>query len=94
MLIDPFLGDMPIASVARVLAKLHSELGFKLLLIHGGRDPKRLAQVAVACEADGTATKRDLLQAPADAVAERLLPEAQVEVLAPGDDDVGIEIPI
>jgi CheY-like chemotaxis protein len=96
MLIDPFLGDMPIAAVARVLAKLHTELGFKLLLVDSGRDPKRLGQVAAACDADGLITKKELLQGPADAVAERFLPGAGIE--APQalelDDGEGIEIPI
>ncbi len=94
VVIDPFLKDMPIASVARVLAKLHSELGFKLLLIDGGGDPKRLSQVAAACDADGSITKRELLTGPADAVAERFLPEAEVHSLVEADDGEGIEIPI
>lgn len=84
LLVDPFLPDVPFEAVTAVLQALHVDGAFKLVLIDGGQDPERLAALARDCRADGSVTKRDLLNAPADAVAEQLLPEVEiVEEVAP-----------
>ncbi|MHB8419732.1 MAG: ANTAR domain-containing protein [Myxococcales bacterium] len=85
LLVNPFLTDVPLEAVERVLVALHGDGSFKLVLIDGGEDPGKLSGLAVACRADGSISKRELLRAPADAVAEQFLPEAEVmEVL--GDE--------
>ncbi len=84
LLVSPFLSDVPLEAVGRVLSALHRAGSFKLVLIDGGEDPDRLAELAAACRADGSISKRDLLRAPADAVAEQFLPEA--EVMEVGDE--------
>ncbi|MHB1843482.1 MAG: PleD family two-component system response regulator [Deltaproteobacteria bacterium] len=78
VLVDPFLRDVPIDDVERTLAALRAQLGFKLLVIDGGQDSARVDRLAKACGADGAISKKSLLAAPADAVAEQLLPEAAV----------------
>jgi CheY-like chemotaxis protein/Tfp pilus assembly protein PilZ len=78
LLVNPFLPDVPVEAVGKVLTALHGDGAFKLVLIDGGEDPGKLAQLAAACRADGAISKHDLLRAPADAVAEQFLPEAEV----------------
>jgi CheY-like chemotaxis protein/Tfp pilus assembly protein PilZ len=82
LLVDPFLKDVSLQAVTSVLAALHVEGSFKLVLIDGGDDPDGFSKIAAACHAEGAISKRELLRAPADAVAEQFLPEVEVmEVL-------------
>jgi Tfp pilus assembly protein PilZ len=46
-------------------------------LIDGGQKPLELERIAIACRADGRISKRELLRAPADALAEHCLPEVE-----------------
>jgi CheY-like chemotaxis protein/Tfp pilus assembly protein PilZ len=85
LLVDPFLKDVSLEAVVRVLAALHVEGSFKLVLIDSGEDPGRFSKIVAACHAEGAISKRELLRAPADAVAEQFLPEAEVmEILEDG----------
>ncbi len=81
LLVDPFIGDVPLPAVETLLLQLHQRQHLILLLIDNGRDPRLMAQIATYCGADGQIGKRHLLSEPATAVGEQLLPEAEVAPL-------------
>jgi CheY-like chemotaxis protein/Tfp pilus assembly protein PilZ len=92
LLVDPFIGDVPLPAVEELLAHLRQDHALVLLLIDGGRDPERLSQIARDCRADGQLQKRDLLRAPATAVGEQLLPDdtldAEIVEIDVSEDDL------
>jgi len=82
LLLDPFIGDVPLPEVERMLGGLRAQIPLRLVLIDGGQKPLELERIAIACRADGRISKRELLRAPADALAEHCLPEVEpVELL-------------
>ena len=100
LLVDPFLGDVPLPVVEAALIALRQGGKLKLLLIDDGRDPAQIARLVRSCRADGSISKRELLRAPVDAIAEQFLPEVELvefvpEPPLPSADDAasdGIEI--
>jgi Tfp pilus assembly protein PilZ/CheY-like chemotaxis protein len=78
LLVDPFIGDVPLPAVEDLLSKLRSQSEVVLFLIDGGHDAKRLESIATACNADGLMAKRDLLRDAAAALGDKLAPEAEV----------------
>ena len=79
LLVDPFIGDVPLPAVEELLLGLRKDGHLVLLLIDSGRDSERLRRIAAVCHADGQIPKRVLLAAPASTVGDQLLPEAAVE---------------
>jgi Tfp pilus assembly protein PilZ/CheY-like chemotaxis protein len=87
LLVDPFIGDVPLPAVEELLSKLREQSELVLFLIDGGRDSKRLATIASACGADGLMGKRELLRDAVSALGDKLVPEAEI-LDAVGDDDL------
>jgi CheY-like chemotaxis protein/Tfp pilus assembly protein PilZ len=77
LLVDPFIGDVPLPEVERMLGGLRAQIPLRLVLIDGGQKPLEIERIAIACRADGRISKRELLRAPADALAEHCLPEVE-----------------
>jgi Tfp pilus assembly protein PilZ/CheY-like chemotaxis protein len=87
LLVDPFIGDIPLPAVADLLTKLRNQSEVVLFLIDGGHDSERLQSIATACSADGLMGKRELLRDAARALGDKLTPEAEI-VEAQGDDEL------
>lgn len=87
LLVDPFIGDIPLPEVERMLGGLRAQIPLRLVLIDGGQKPLELERIAIACRADGRISKRELLRAPADALAEHCLPEIAAVDLVEEDSD-------
>ncbi len=79
LLVDPFMPDLPLAAVEDLLRRLRKDQQLVLLLIDGGKDPKRLTHIAETCQADGRIERRALMAAPASAVGDQLVPESSIE---------------
>jgi Tfp pilus assembly protein PilZ/CheY-like chemotaxis protein len=85
LLVDPFIGDIPLPAVEELLAKLRRQSDVVLFLIDGGHDAPRLETIAAACSADGLMAKRDLLSDAAAALGDKLAPDA--EIVEPASED-------
>jgi Tfp pilus assembly protein PilZ/CheY-like chemotaxis protein len=86
LLVDPFIGDVPLPAVEELLSKLREQSELVLFLIDGGGDRERLESIASACQADGLMAKRELLRDAASALGDKLVPEA--EILDAVEDDL------
>ena len=86
LLVDPFIGDVPLPAVEDLLSKLRAQSEVVLFLIDGGHDGKRLESIAAACNADGLMAKRELLRDAAAALGDKLAPEAEVVEALPDDE--------
>src|SRR5581483_1374818 len=79
LLVDPFMGDLPLPAVEDLLRRLRGDRQLVVLLIDSGRDPARLKRVAEVCQADGTIPRHKLLSAPASVVGDQLVSESSLE---------------